>query len=244
MRERIVGAIVLFSAGILLWVILFPASVDDVPELDRESLIPPQMVVDKPLWIRAQKPEAEAEADSKMASAQQAAATSKPIQQAAKPDTSKARAVAAKPVSQSKASEKQSQPSKAEQAASAAKEKAALLAAKAQAESKASVESKKQTQAEKIVKPSPATIDKATGLPEAWIIQVASMKSKDNAVALTEKLQAEGFKAYYRRTESKNGSVIYRVIVGPKLSLSLAEAEKARIENDYKLKTLLMRFTR
>jgi DedD protein len=48
----------------------------------------------------------------------------------------------------------------------------------------------------------------------AWIVQVASFSSQENANKLVERLKTDQLKAYNRKTKSKSG-VVYRVLVGP-----------------------------
>ncbi len=49
----------------------------------------------------------------------------------------------------------------------------------------------------------------------AWVIQIASLSSKENAVALVNKLKKAGYKAYRRKAKNKQGKSILRIFVGP-----------------------------
>jgi len=88
--------------------------------------------------------------------------------------------------------------------------------------------------------------DKASGLngegiPRSWILQVASLSGVDKAQMLTQKLLADGYKAYKRRVVI-GGEVNYRIYVGPKISKKTMLEQKQVIEKKYKLNTLLLAF--
>ncbi|MDY0006516.1 MAG: SPOR domain-containing protein [Spongiibacteraceae bacterium] len=80
------------------------------------------------------------------------------------------------------------------------------------------------------------------GLPVAWNLQVASLSSAKGAEALKHRLQSGGHKAYVETTTA-GGTTRYRVLVGPKLSREQAEQAKREIDRDFKVDTLIQRFT-
>lgn len=212
MKERIVGAFVLFCAGVLLWMVLFP-DVSNREEIDRTTQIPPQMVVDKPNYTRPSRPQGISDA--------------KDIQQ--------------QYAEQRAADEEQDKNRADKQAADEARQKAA---SKPVAKVTTPVEKPiVEAPAKSEVRPTPNKVNPETKLPDAWVIQVATFGQRENAERFTNKLQDAGYKAYFKRVEGKKGD-LFQVLVGPKLSLSLAEADKAQIEKRFKVKTIISRFVR
>lgn len=81
----------------------------------------------------------------------------------------------------------------------------------------------------------------ADGIPEAWVVQVASLSSKEAASKLRDELQAEGHKAYVRTVTTANGSVT-RVFIGPKLDKEEALKVKAEVDKRLKVNAMVLRF--
>lgn len=79
------------------------------------------------------------------------------------------------------------------------------------------------------------------GIPEAWVVQVASLSNQEAAARLRDELQAEGHKAYIRRVSTSNGSVT-RVFIGPKLSRAEADKVKADVDKRLKVNAMVRRF--
>lgn len=69
----------------------------------------------------------------------------------------------------------------------------------------------------------PADPDPA--LPQAWVVQVAVLSSKDKAQALEAKLRAKGFRASVTGSGDK-----WRVVTGPELDKSVADSVRGRLE--------------
>lgn len=90
-----------------------------------------------------------------------------------------------------------------------------------------------------------AKVDKASdktatdALPSAWVVQVASLSSRDNANALAQRLRQKN----YRSSVQQQGA-LWRVLVGPELSREVAESVKARLatDPDFKLSGLLQAY--
>ncbi len=57
----------------------------------------------------------------------------------------------------------------------------------------------------------------------AWIIQLGSFTSEENAQSLNEKLRKSGYPAFVEPLK-KNGQISYRVRVGPEIKRSEAES--------------------
>lgn len=79
------------------------------------------------------------------------------------------------------------------------------------------------------------------GVPEGWSIQVSSFQSAERAEAMLKRLQDEGFKAYVHEAQL-GGNRVYRVMVGPKISRAMAEAEKRSIDEKFQVSTLVVKF--
>lgn len=75
------------------------------------------------------------------------------------------------------------------------------------------------------------------GVPVGWTLQLASFKQRANAVALQEKLQKQGFKAYIR-----NKGELSKVFVGPDLQKSTMQNLKRELKRKFKLDGLILRF--
>lgn len=121
---------------------------------------------------------------------------------------------------------------KAAEARLAAETKAAAdrLAAEKAAKAKADkLAADKAAAEQKAVK---ATVqDPDPALPQAWVVQAGNFSARDKAQALVDKLRAKGFRA---SLAGKDGG--WRVIIGPELDKSLAEAAKKRLAADADLK--------
>lgn len=75
------------------------------------------------------------------------------------------------------------------------------------------------------------------GLPQSWVLQVASFREAERAEALVKKLLDDGYRAFVQRQDS-----LSRVFVGPKVLKDKLLQEKAEIDKKYGLNTLVVRF--
>ena len=80
----------------------------------------------------------------------------------------------------------------------------------------------------------------AQGLPDAWVVQVASLSSQAAANKLRDQLQAEGHKAYVRPVPGSK--TIYRVFIGPKQDKAQALAIKSQLDKQLKVNSLVLPF--
>jgi DedD protein len=80
-----------------------------------------------------------------------------------------------------------------------------------------------------------------SGLPEAWVIQVASLSSLESANKLRDQLQVDGHKAYVRSASSAN-TVIHRVFIGPKQDKAEVLAIKSELDKRLKVNSLILPF--
>ncbi|MBU2885089.1 SPOR domain-containing protein [Gilvimarinus agarilyticus] len=76
---------------------------------------------------------------------------------------------------------------------------------------------------------------------DAWVVQVASLRSSESAQALRKRLQEKGYKAYVRLAQTGQGEVS-RVFIGPKLDRALAEAVKQEVDPVFKVNSMVLRF--
>lgn len=81
----------------------------------------------------------------------------------------------------------------------------------------------------------------AQGLPNAWVIQVASLSNGEAAIKLRDQLQSEGHKAYIRSVVSGN-SKIHRVFIGPKLDKTEALSLKAQVDKRFNVNSMVLPF--
>jgi DedD protein len=79
------------------------------------------------------------------------------------------------------------------------------------------------------------------GLPDTWVIQVASLSGQDAANKLRDQLQAEGHKAYVRAVPGSN-TTSYRVFIGPKQDKAQAIAIKTQLDKRLKVNSLVLPF--
>ena len=73
------------------------------------------------------------------------------------------------------------------------------------------------------------------------MVQVASFSNESNAINLVEKLKAEQFKAY-RRKSLADGKTVYRVYVGPYIDKPKAQAATGAISKVSETKVVLRVF--
>lgn len=87
--------------------------------------------------------------------------------------------------------------------------------------------------------PAPTTAPAPASVPQSgWIVQLASLASKDNAMALRERLRGLGYTAFVEETKTAKG-VLYRVRVGPELERTAAEALRDRLRQQVDLEGMV-----
>jgi DedD protein len=65
--------------------------------------------------------------------------------------------------------------------------------------------------------------------PSAWVVQVASLSSRDNAMKLVKRLRKAGLDTMDPRPVTVKGKRFYRVLVGPEVSKKNAERHQSLI---------------
>lgn len=79
------------------------------------------------------------------------------------------------------------------------------------------------------------------GVPEGWIIQVASLKLRENAESLVQALDKDHHKAYIKKANTEAG-VFFRVYVGPLIDQSRTLAAKAQIDKAHQVDARILPF--
>lgn len=74
-----------------------------------------------------------------------------------------------------------------------------------------------------------------------WVVQLASLASKDNALALQERLRGLGYTAFVEEVKTAQG-VLFRVRVGPELERANAENLRDRLDQQVQLKGIVTRY--
>ncbi len=93
-----------------------------------------------------------------------------------------------------------------------------------------------------VVKAAPTPEKKPTQDSTAWVVQVGSFSNSTNALKLRDKLRAKGFTAFVEKLES-DGSTTYRVRVGPELKREIADTLRDKLQNQMKLKGIVMGYS-
>lgn len=74
---------------------------------------------------------------------------------------------------------------------------------------------------------------------KAWVVQLGSFSDKVNANKLVSKLQAQGFKAYTKTSQTDKGPLI-RVLVGPELKRTDAETTANKLRQQLGLHSIIV----
>lgn len=78
--------------------------------------------------------------------------------------------------------------------------------------------------------------------PEAWAVQLGSFSDKINASNLMKRLQDAGFSAYMHDSKTAQGNLI-RVLVGPQLHRSDANKIQKQLQQQFSLKSIVVKVT-
>ena len=81
------------------------------------------------------------------------------------------------------------------------------------------------------------------GLPNAWVLQVASFLHIESAKKFRDKLIEKNFTAFEQEVKTDKG-VRFRVYVGPKVSKPRLLEDKARIKREFDTEALVLKFQR
>ncbi|MFL0802168.1 MAG: SPOR domain-containing protein [Agarilytica sp.] len=93
---------------------------------------------------------------------------------------------------------------------------------------------------EQSLEPEVSGVD-AQGVPNSWVLQIASFRFDKHATDFRDKLVADGFSAYTRNVDTDRGEMT-RVYVGPKIDKNVLLTQKKKIEEKHKVSTILLKF--
>jgi len=101
----------------------------------------------------------------------------------------------------------------------------------------------KTSQGEKQVVEKPPQQPKldSKGLPDAWVLQVASLADTQKADELKKALQAKSYKAF-TRTITRDNKKIVRVMIGPEMDANKLATIKKAVDRDFKVKSIVVKF--
>ena len=88
----------------------------------------------------------------------------------------------------------------------------------------------------------PAAGPGVTGKPPAWVVQVGSFASVDNARALRDQLRSRGFKAVFLDRDMISGKPAWRVRVGPEMERARSEQVRDRLLQEMKLEGVVVSY--
>lgn len=75
-------------------------------------------------------------------------------------------------------------------------------------------------------------------IADRWVVQIASFKSKDNAIRLVDKLKQANYDAY-----SITANSLYKVFVGPELKRETSEKIRNEIKSQFNLSGIVVKFS-
>ena len=75
----------------------------------------------------------------------------------------------------------------------------------------------------------------------AWVVQLGSFTSEENAQALNQKLRKAGYRAFVEPLKQKT-SVVYRVRVGPELKREDAESTREQLKKNMSLDGIIAQY--
>jgi DedD protein len=81
----------------------------------------------------------------------------------------------------------------------------------------------------------------AEGVPVAWILQVASVSTREKANALRDTLLTADHKAYVKQIRSGDRT-LYRVYIGPKFEKAQLERIKPSVDSTHGVTSLIVRY--
>ena len=117
--------------------------------------------------------------------------------------------------------------------------KKAAVKTKPAAKNRAAAKNKAVTKTSSGIKYQKVTKPVSSNIKMAYTLQIASFSKKDNAVALQSKLRNKKYKAYIESITTSKGR-IYRLRVGPYLKFEQISTLKNRLEKQFKLKNTII----
>lgn len=95
-------------------------------------------------------------------------------------------------------------------------------------------------QSARVSAPEPLELD-SDGVPVAWILQVASVSSRDKALALRSRLLEMDLKAYVESV-TVGGRELHRVYIGPKFEKAKLETLRDEIDAEFAVTSIVRRY--
>lgn len=240
LKQRLVGALVLIALGVIFWPVIFVES--ERGSLDRASQLEPMPAL-KDVAIPAPKPLANVEPvrPAPGPSEEEIAEADQVLKAAAQPQPVEPRQKVAKPEPQA---EKSRPPAKAKPTSTEDKTASAPPAkpkpsSKPKAKAKAAVPELPKAETSTPAPASPALDEQ--GIPIAWVLQVASVSTREKADKLTADLLARDYKAYHRAVR-RDDVVLYRVFVGPVFEREKLTAVKRDIDRQLNVSAIIARY--
>ncbi|HTT07234.1 MAG TPA: SPOR domain-containing protein [Gammaproteobacteria bacterium] len=247
LKQRLVGAVVLVSVGILFLPVLFEGvPTPEEPRIETTN-IPP-------------KPEADfnsriipLESDATVTLPPPATPTETESPSASPPPATPAPAPAATPPSAPPVSTGSKTPDAAATPATPAAGKPATAGKPAEKVAEKSVGGKKpleQNQTDKSPPPAAPARTNKPGVAEkseqrvgvtAWVVQLGSFGSEQNANELETRLKKEGYAAFVEKLYASDGQK-FRVRIGPELVRAKAQEMRDKVEKDMNLKGIVVRY--
>lgn len=90
--------------------------------------------------------------------------------------------------------------------------------------------------------PGAAAGQTGAGKPPAWVVQVGSFSSQDNARVLRDQLRAKGYKAVFIDRDTLAGKPVLRVRIGPELERNRSEQVRDRLAREMKLEAVVVSY--
>ncbi len=226
LKQRLVGALVLIALGVVFWPVLFVEG--ERGSLDRQSQIEPMPALDD-VTIPAPRPLPGVE----------------PVRQAPEPSDAELAAAAEPPAEASEAASTDDNGGEPQGADRPATDVAAVpdisgkASAKVSRQQAAAVPALPEKEAPAPAPESPALDEQ--GIPIAWVLQVASVSTREKADKLTADLIAQDYKAYHRAVR-RDDVVLYRVFIGPVFERDKLTAVKREVDRQLKVSAIIARY--
>jgi len=81
-----------------------------------------------------------------------------------------------------------------------------------------------------------------TGKPPAWVAQVGSFASEENARVLRDQLRAKGYRSVFIDRDMIGGKPVWRVRIGPEMERSRSEQVRERLALEMKLEGVVVSY--
>ena len=81
----------------------------------------------------------------------------------------------------------------------------------------------------------------ASGYPQSWVLQVATVSSETRAEMLVEQLVQKGYPAFHARF-AKDTAVQWRIQIGPKFEKKSFDPIKFEVDRVLKVESMVVRY--